>query len=105
MDADISPQELKQLMASGQPFFLLDVRSQEEYDIANLGGTLIPLGELPDRFQELNPNHHIVVHCHHGTRSAFAVEFLRSSGYAKTQNLSGGIDLWSEEIDRSIPRY
>ena len=106
MKFEIEPKELKQLMeASSSDILLVDVRTQDEYNTANIGGKLIPLDAFETRYQELDPNKHIVVHCHHGMRSAKAVEFLKAHNFAKVQNLAGGIDRWSEDIDSNIPRY
>ena len=88
-----------------EPLLLLDVREPSEYSIANLGGRLIPLAELPHRYGELEPTSEIVVLCHHGVRSARAVEFLRKVGFEKVKNLVGGIDRWSVLIDPTIKRY
>lgn len=97
--------ELKERLGSANKVSILDVRELEEIQIANIGGIHIPLGELAERFQELDPNEELVVLCHHGIRSAHAVGFLRNNGYEKVQNLSGGIDAWSTHIDPSVPRY
>ena len=105
MNFEISPRELKTSLENQEPLILLDVRQPEEFAFANIGGTLIPLGDLPGRLAELAPEHWIVVYCHHGIRSARAVEFLRQMGYPKAQNLAGGIERWSTEIDPSLPRY
>ena len=101
----MSPQELKLRRDRGDAPLILDVRESEEYRIVNLGGVLIPLGELTARYQELDPEKEIVVLCHHGIRSAQATGFLRSVGFTKAQNLDGGIDRWTNQIDPSLPRY
>ena len=102
-DFDITCADLKKRLSAGT--VLVDVREPAEFQIANLGGKLIPLSELPDRLNELSKDSEIVVHCHHGGRSAMAVEFLRAQGFSKVWNLAGGIDAWSHEIDAAIPRY
>jgi sulfur-carrier protein adenylyltransferase/sulfurtransferase len=101
----MTPEELKKLIDTGSKVRVLDVREPDEYRIANIGGTLIPLGDLGRRFTELNPDEEIVVLCHHGVRSSHAVSFLRSHGFEKVKNLSGGIERWSLTIDPSVPRY
>jgi hydroxyacylglutathione hydrolase len=101
----ITVEQLKEKMESGHPPFLLDVREPSEYRVANLGATLIPLREVPKRFNELDKNAEIVVHCHHGNRSQRAVEFLYEKGFANVKNLIGGIEAWSERIDPKVPRY
>lgn len=103
---DIDVTRLKEMRDEGATFFLLDVRTPMEHGIARIeGATLIPLQELPQRIAELPREGPIVVHCHHGGRSAQAVEYLRRLGFEETRNLDGGIDAWSLEIDPSVPRY
>lgn len=104
-DFQMMPEELKNRLDKGEPIIILDVREPFEYQIANLGGTLIPLGELGQRFNELDPEKEMVVLCHHGVRSAHAVAFLRHQGFAKAKNLSGGIERWSLTVDPSVLRY
>lgn len=105
MEFEISCAELKQKLDNRETLVLLDVREPEEFAIANIGGKLIPLSDLPARVTELNPEDYIVVYCHHGVRSAHAVAFLRQCGYEKTQNMRGGIARWSAEIDSNVPTY
>jgi adenylyltransferase/sulfurtransferase len=101
----ISVRDLKGRLERGDDVFLLDVREPYEYVLANLKGYLIPLRELPKRIKELDASRDIVVHCHHGIRSAFAVRYLRKMGFEKAVNLAGGIDQWSVQIDTKLPRY
>ncbi len=105
MEWDVTPEEFKKELDSGKNVTLLDVRELEEIQLASIGGTHIPLGDLPVRFQELDPEKEIVVLCHHGVRSAHAVGFLRSQGFANVRNLRGGIDAWSLTVDPSVMRY
>lgn len=102
---DIEPSTLKQRFEAGENFVLLDVREPHEYDICNLGGTLIPLAELAERHHELPTDRPIVVHCKLGGRSAKAARQLRDLGFRDVQNLRGGIDAWSINIDPSVLRY
>src|SRR5882762_2289155 len=102
---EITPRELKQRLDRGDDLFILDVREPHEYQICNLNGHLIPLGELPRRVHELDSSHEIVAHCRSGKRSAEAVDFLRKAGFRKIHNLRGGILAWSTEVDPSVPRY
>jgi adenylyltransferase/sulfurtransferase len=102
---EITPKELHELMKSGENIFLLDVREQYEYRISNIGGVLIPLATLPQHLDQLPNNKTIVVMCHHGIRSARAVEFLKNNGIQNAINLAGGIEEWSQTVDSSIPRY
>lgn len=84
--------------------FLLDVRTSEEYEIANIGGTLIPLDQLTEKVSELPKEKKIYCLCHHGMRSMHAAMFLNSHGY-QAVNIEGGIDAWSNVVDPSIPKY
>lgn len=102
---EIAPRKLKSRLDRGDELFILDVREPHEYQICNLGGHLIPLGELSRRVNELDSSREIVVHCRSGKRSAEAVEFLRSAGFRKVLNLKGGILAWSDEVDASVPKY
>ncbi len=102
---DIQPEELKRRLDRGDDLFVLDVREPHEYQICNLGGYLIPLGELPKRVHELDSSRDIVVHCKSGGRSAKAVEFLRQAGFRNVVNLSGGITAWSDKVDPRVPKY
>jgi molybdopterin/thiamine biosynthesis adenylyltransferase/rhodanese-related sulfurtransferase len=102
---EIAPRELKARLDRGDDLFVLDVREPHEYQICNLGGHLIPLGELSRRVNELDSSREIVAHCRSGKRSAEAVEFLRSAGFRKVLNLKGGILAWSDEVDPSVPKY
>jgi sulfur-carrier protein adenylyltransferase/sulfurtransferase len=102
---EITAHELKVRLDRGDDIFVLDVREPHEYQICNLNGHLIPLGELARRVHELDSAHEIVAHCKSGKRSAQAVDFLRQAGFRKIYNLHGGILAWSTEVDPSVPRY
>jgi sulfur-carrier protein adenylyltransferase/sulfurtransferase len=102
---EITPRELKSRLDRGDDLFVLDVREPHEFQICNLGGHLIPLGELSRRVNELDSSREIVAHCRSGKRSAEAVEFLRGAGFRKVLNLKGGILAWSDEVDGSVPKY
>ena len=102
---EIMPRELKARLDRGEDLFILDVREPHEFQICNLRGHLIPLGELPRRVHELDSSREIVAHCRSGKRSAEAVDFLRKAGFRKILNLKGGILAWSDEVDRSVPKY
>jgi len=108
---EVSVQEVAQRLQDASPenrFILLDVRQPDEYQTAKIEGSrLIPMGELRDRLSELEPHRDdpIVVHCHHGGRSLQVTEALRAAGFAHVQNMTGGIDQWSLQIDPSVPRY
>lgn len=102
---EITARDLKARLDQGEDIFILDVREPHEYQICNLKGHLIPLGELPRRVHELDSAREIVAHCKSGKRSAQAVDFLRQAGFRKIYNLHGGILSWSTEVDPSVPRY
>jgi adenylyltransferase/sulfurtransferase len=101
----ISVTDLRDKLDRGENLFLLDVREAQEYQIANLGGHLIPLNDLPRRVHELDSSQDIIVYCHSGVRSGRAVQFLKQLGFRKVKNLVGGIDAWAEVIDSGMPRY
>jgi sulfur-carrier protein adenylyltransferase/sulfurtransferase len=102
---EIQPEELKAKLDAGEDIFILDVREPHEYQICNLQGYLIPLGELPKRVHELDSSREIVAHCRSGVRSAKAVTFLQQAGFRKVKNLAGGILAWSDKVDPSVPKY
>ena len=102
----VTPSELKQELDSGKDVFILDVREPHEYEICCLeGATLIPLGQVPARIEELNREHDIVVMCRSGARSGKATQYLAQKGFPKVRNLTGGILAWSDEVDPSVPKY
>jgi adenylyltransferase/sulfurtransferase len=102
---EITPRELKARLDRGDDLYILDVREPHEYQICNIGGHLIPLGDLPQRVSELDSSREIVAHCRSGKRSAEASEFLRKAGFRKVLNLKGGILAWSDEVDPKMPKY
>ena len=102
---EIQPEELKRRLDAGDDIFVLDVREPHEYQICNLGGYLIPLGDLPKRVNELDTSREIVAHCKSGVRSAKAIDFLQKAGFRRVKNLAGGILRWSEKVDPTVPKY
>ncbi len=102
---EIQVEELKRRLDAQDNIFVLDVREPHEYQIVNIKGHLIPLGDLPTRVHELDSSREIVVHCKSGMRSAKAVDFLRKSGFKRVTNLAGGILAWADRIDKSLPKY
>ena len=102
---EIQPEDLKAKLDAGNDIFILDVREPHEYQICNLGGHLIPLGDLPARMNELDSSREIVAHCRSGVRSAKAVTLLRQAGFGKVKNLAGGILAWSDRVDPTLPKY
>jgi rhodanese-related sulfurtransferase len=108
LDFEITPSDLASKLAGGKSadLILLDVREPWEHATAKIDGSvLIPMGEIPARLQELDPEAHIVTICHAGVRSMNVAVWLREQGLEKVQSLRGGIDAWSSEVDPSVPRY
>jgi len=105
-DWEITPVELKKKLDAGETPLILDVREPNEYQINKIAGsTLIPLGELPRRYQELPRDREIVTQCKMGGRSAKAMDFLKSVGFTNVKNLRGGILEWIDKVDPSQPKY
>jgi adenylyltransferase/sulfurtransferase len=103
---EITPVELKKKLDAGETPFILDVREPNEYQINRIAGsTLIPLGELPRRYQELPKDRPIVAQCKTGARSGRAMEYLKSVGFKDVKNLKGGILAWIDTVDPSQPKY
>ncbi len=102
---EITPKDLKARQDRGDDLFILDVREPHEFQICNLNGKLIPLGELPGRVSELDSSREMVVHCRSGKRSADAIRFLQTAGFKKLLNLKGGVLAWSDQVDPSMPKY
>ena len=106
IDIEINVKELSKEIKSGNQITLLDVRELEETTISKLENSfLIPLGDLPDRISELNPDDNIVVYCRSGARSDQAMRFLRNAGFTQVRNLLGGINDWARQIDKNLPIY
>jgi molybdopterin/thiamine biosynthesis adenylyltransferase/rhodanese-related sulfurtransferase len=102
---EITVEALKSKLDAGENVLVLDVREPHEYQICNIGGYLIPLGDLPKRIGELEPGRETVVHCRSGVRSAKAVYQLQRAGFANVTNLQGGILAWAEKIDPAMAKY
>ena len=102
----ISPAEFAARVARGERVRLLDVREPEEFELARVeGAELLPLSRFQEWVGALDPEQEIVVMCHHGVRSAQVCAYLAAQGFTKMVNLAGGIERWSWEVDRSVPRY
>ncbi|HUY69162.1 MAG TPA: rhodanese-like domain-containing protein [Alphaproteobacteria bacterium] len=102
----IEVEELRDRLRAAEPPLVLDVREPWEAEICCLpDSVLIPLGSLPQRVAELPRDRAIVVHCHHGGRSARAVAFLRQQGFAEVFNLTGGIHDWACRVDSKVKTY
>lgn len=105
---DMEPTELEERLAQEQPLVLVDVREAFEREIADLpdvGQKHIPVGEIMERYRELDPEDNLVVYCRSGSRSASVAQFLASQGYEKVWNLRGGVLGWQEDVDPSLTRY
>ena len=103
---EIAPVDLKARIERGDQPFILDVREPEEVAVAAFpNATRIPMGDIPSRLTELDPDRETIVVCHHGVRSAQVAMYLTRMGFEHAVNLSGGIDAWSLEVDPATPRY
>jgi rhodanese-related sulfurtransferase len=105
---DIDVRSVKDLLDAGEAFLLVDCREPSEVQTAKINGALhIPMREIQQRIGELEAHRQgrIIVHCHHGGRSQRVTDFLRAQGFSNAQNMVGGIDAWSIEIDPTVPRY
>lgn len=104
---ETTPARVKVRLDAGDPrLVLLDVREPEEIALARLDGALhVPMGDVPSALARLDRERNYVVVCHHGVRSAFVCAFLLARGYLRVENLAGGIDAWSVEVDPAVPRY
>ena len=107
MDYEITVQEVKAKLIAQENFILLDVREPWEFETSKIeGARLMPMGDVPSRaHQELDPEDHVVVMCHHGVRSMNVTAWLRQQGFDKAQSMRGGIDAWSRQIDGKVPMY
>ena len=103
--SQISVQELKQRRDAGEDVFVLDVREPFEYQIAQIGGKLIPQNDVPNRLAEIPRDREVIVQCKSGGRSQRIAEFLAQQGYPNVKNLAGGIQAWAEQIDPKVPMY
>ena len=103
---EITVKELKSMLDNNEDVQIIDVREIHEYDICNLGGELIPLDTIPQSVDKISKEKTVVVHCHHGMRSANAImHLMQNEGYTNLLNLKGGINAWSVEIDPSVSTY
>jgi rhodanese-related sulfurtransferase len=105
IDYEIEPEAVKELAGHGE-VILLDVREPWERETARIEPSLhIPMGDIPARVQDIDPDDHIIVYCHHGVRSMNVTAWLRQQGFDKAQSMTGGIDRWSRFIDPKVPLY
>lgn len=97
---EVTVEELVELQKQKKDLLVLDVREPSEYEADNMGGKLLPLGQLPERLDELNKDQLIIVHCKSGGRSSRAVAYLRDQGFSNVKNLKGGITAWREVVKK-----
>jgi molybdopterin/thiamine biosynthesis adenylyltransferase/rhodanese-related sulfurtransferase len=103
---EITVQELEQLKESGADFQLIDVREPHEFDICDLGGELIPMGDIPANIDKISKDKKVVVHCRSGKRSGDVISYLeKNHQFENLYNLKGGILAWAREIDQEMPTY
>lgn len=104
---EITSTELKQRLDKGDDIQIIDVREANEVAFARIPDSVhIPLAQVLNRMDEIDPNRETVVHCKMGGRSARAIDALQRSGFqGKLMNLKGGILGWSDEVDPSVPKY
>jgi len=107
MDYEITAEDVKRKLDNRDDFTLLDVREPWEFETAHIANSKwMPMGDVPQRaHQELDPDQHIVVMCHHGVRSMNVTVWLRQQGFEKVQSMRGGIDAWSRLVDEKVPVY
>jgi adenylyltransferase/sulfurtransferase len=101
----LTVKELKRRIDAGEDVQLIDVREPYEYQIAQIGGKLIPQNDVPNRLAEIDREREVIVHCRSGARSQRIAEFLQQAGYPRVVNLAGGILAWSDEIDPKVQKY
>lgn len=103
---EITVGRLKEMIDKGEDFQLIDVREEHEFDICNIGGELIPMGEVFDNIDKISKDKPVVMHCRSGKRSANVITALEQEhGFTNLLNLQGGILAWAQEIDPSMPSY
>lgn len=106
---ELSPQDVKRRLDSGEKLHLIDVREPHEFAQAKIeGATLIPMRSVPGELQDLETRADqgaLIVYCHHGVRSLNVVHWLREQGIEACQSMAGGIDAWSLTVDSTVPRY
>lgn len=102
---DVTAQELRQKLASGEKIVLIDVREPWENEAFNIGGQLMPIGALMNTFWELedHKDDEIVVYCRSGARSGMAQALLQAQGFSKVRNLIGGMLAWQEAFGDAKP--
>jgi len=105
-ELEITAAELKKRLDAGEKILLIDVREPWEFEVCRIeGAKLIPMQTIPANLQALDVEDPVICYCHHGMRSLDVAVWLQRQGVESARSLTGGIDLWSAEIDPTIPRY
>lgn len=108
-DLEMNVLEVKRKLDAGDPLVLLDCRELSEHDLCRIDGAdLIPMNSIPQRLadvERLSDRGQLVVYCHHGMRSLHVANWLRQQGVENVVSMTGGIDAWSLQVDRLVPRY
>jgi rhodanese-related sulfurtransferase len=99
---EVTVRELKSMMDSGEPFQLIDVREPHEFEMANIGGELIPMATAMDSAEQISREKKVIIHCRSGARSGAVIRQLETAGFDNLYNLKGGILAWAMEIDPSL---
>ncbi len=103
---EVTVQELKAMRDKKEDFQLIDIREEYEFDICDLGGELIPMGDIVDHLDKISKTKKVVLHCRTGKRSASVLQMLEQQhGFTNLYNLKGGIMAWAEEIDPEMAKY
>ena len=101
----LTVEQLKQRIDTGEPLVLIDCREPYEWNSANLepyGARLIPMGDIPDRLDEIDRDAEVVVYCRTGNRSGGVTRYMIANGFDNVRNLEGGITAWAERIDPDL---
>lgn len=107
LEIEIDVVEVQRKLTAGE-IVLIDCREESEWQTAKIPeAVLLPMSRWAEVLEQLNDytDRHIVVHCHHGGRSLRVTRWMRENGFPNTQNMTGGIHAWSQQIDPSIPQY
>lgn len=103
---EVTVQELKRMRDNNESFQLIDVREPHEAEIAQIGGDLIPMGQVMNETDKIVKDKPVIIHCRSGARSASVIQALeKQHGFTNLFNLKGGILAWAKEIDPSMPTY
>ena len=107
-DREVAPRDLKRALDAGEPIDLIDCRGEDERAVTHLGGRLVPLPELAERFEEDlagREGDRVVVYCRSGKRSLAFADALRRAGFRDAKSLAGGVNLWNTVVEPGRPTY